>query len=258
MIEMAPLYADPTSDLYDPKKAVALYQKAIDAGRVDQALFMGDLYFDGKGGFLNLERAGTCYQQGYNHRKLYESLGNENRYRLKYRDRYTRKADYFFSEGEKIAKGYIEVVEGDEVHGQDGSGSDGFLSKTPRFFPPDPELARFLYQVAVKKGHPQAGNALRDLDKKPSDKDSSMAILLLDKAMAHEKKSKDSLIDAYSALICYFQSYCLDPNAKEGAAAYGMSRLYREGPNGMPKDVGNSRLWHQKAADAGNPDAMRR
>ena len=63
IIEIAPLYGDPASDLYDRKKALALYQKAIDAGRVDQSLFMGDLYFEGKGEFLNLELAGTCYQQ---------------------------------------------------------------------------------------------------------------------------------------------------------------------------------------------------
>jgi TPR repeat protein len=258
IIEIAPLYGDPASDLYDTRKALALYQQAIDAGRVDQSLFMGDLYFDGKGEFLDLELAGKCYQQGYNNRGLYESLGREHRYRLKYRKQYTQKADYFFSEGEKIAKGYIEWAKGDEVHGQNKNGDDGFFRSTPIFFPPDPELARFLYQVAQKKRHPKAGNALRDLDKKPSDKDSVIAIMLLDEAMAHEKKSKGSLVDAYEALFLYFQSYCLDPNAKEGTAAYGLSRIYREGPNGMPKDFSNSKLWNQKAADAGNPEAMRR
>jgi tetratricopeptide (TPR) repeat protein len=145
---------------------------------------------------------------------------------------------------------------GDEVHGQNRNGDDGFVRATPHLFPPDPEHARFLFQVAGKKGHPMADSALRYLDQKPSDTDSSMAIALLDKAMSHEKKSKDSLVDAYNALSFFFHSYRLDPTAKEGLAAYGLYRIYREDRNGVLKDSTTKNLWWQKAADAYNPEAM--
>jgi TPR repeat protein len=131
---------------------------------------MGDIYYQSDPLYLDLQKAAACYSAAvaagcYTDDKKPPIQVQHRQYLLK-------PVDEVFMEAEKCRDGYTKTEQ--YVSGYDSStytlpNGSSYTVNQPIYsmrnvhVPPNPTMARFLFEVAAKKGHPMAEEAMNSI-----------------------------------------------------------------------------------------------
>lgn len=147
VVKMAQMYNNKSSGMYDRRKALLMGQKAIELGDAQLYPMMGDLYYFEEDGLMDLKKAAEYYRLAAANRCYKGKIPT----RVRYRHYFKYDAARCVRLAVTSAKGHEYTTRTDSGN-YDAYGNPIFITNTVKI-PPNPELAKFLYELAAKKGH---------------------------------------------------------------------------------------------------------